>query len=311
MLEIRLFGAGQLHINGTQPGGFPNHQAFLLLCYLLLNRRYPLQRESLAAVFWGDCSTSASRKALRNALWRLRQAFSSVGASADDYLAIHETSIAFCPMQPYWFDVESFENVAGSYQDVEGQDLTDTQAGELESASELYKGDLLESVYDDWCLHDRERLRLLHLNVLGKLVTYYGSHGQFEHGLACGERILSSDPVREKTHRSMMWLHWLAGNRAAALAQYKRCAQVLKEELGVAPMEQTQQLYKQMLHGTFDPAYWPLHREAPAGHPAAVDETNQQLIEHAMQKLRQIQAMIDAANAELYHIEHAMRQAAL
>jgi DNA-binding SARP family transcriptional activator len=308
MLEIRLFGAGQaLHCD--QPlTGFPSQQSCLLLCYLLLNRQHPQHRERLAAVFWGDCPTRAARKHLRNALWRMRQALQLIGAEPDEYLLISDKSVSFLRSSSYWLDVEAFETTVMRKQDLPGQELTPERAARLEAAVELYAGDLLEGVYEDWCLHDRERLRLMYLSALDKLLVYHGANGAYERGLAYGERILARDKTREKVHRRMMRLYALAGARNAALAQYKLCAQILREELGIPPMERTRRLYEQLLQEAFIPSSWPRAPDTPDGSRSQLDETSP-LAAHALEKLQRLQALVEEAGTELRHIERLISRA--
>lgn len=311
MLELKLFGTGQAGYCGRPLAGFPNQQPCLLLCYLLLNRQYPHHRERLAAVFWSEHSTHGSRKYLRNALWRLRQTFQSVGAAPDDYLSVSDDSISFLTSSHYWLDTEIFETTIAKCQDLPGQDLTPGSAADLEAAVELYAGDLLEGIYEDWCLYDRERLSLMHLNALTKLMAFHGVNGTYERGLACGERILARDNTREKIHRRMMRLYWLSGDRNAALVQYKRCVQILREELDISPMDQTRQLYQDMLHNQFDPASWPIHRDDPLPASMGPDESVQPLAEHALEKLYRLQIIIDETSTELHHIERLISKALL
>ncbi len=311
MLELKLFGTGQACYLGRPLPGFPSQQASLVLCYLLLNRHHPHHREQLAAVFWSDYPTHTSRKYLRNALWRLRQALQAVNASPDSYLAISDDSVSFLTSSLYALDVETFEETVSPYQDVSGGSLTAEQAASLERAASSYGGDLLEGIYEDWCLYDRERLSLLHLSVLGKLVVFHATHGTCERGIAYGERILAHDNTREKVHRQLMCLHWLAGDRNAALAQYKRCAQILREELGIPPMKQTKLLYEQMLHNRFDPATWPGHHSAPSSGLDEPGGSMQPLAEHALQKLQHLQAMIEETGTELRHVERLISKALL
>ena len=47
---------------------------------------------------------------------------------------------------------------------------------------------------------------------------------------------LLTDPARERTHRRLMRLKYLAGYRAEALRQYDRCAAILQEEFGCFPL---------------------------------------------------------------------------
>jgi DNA-binding SARP family transcriptional activator len=55
------------------------------------------------------------------------------------------------------------------------------------------------------------------------------------------------DELAEDVHRQLMILHVLAGDRPAAIQQYKRCATVLQRELGVDPLPETKAVYEAML----------------------------------------------------------------
>ena len=308
MLQMRLFGRGQARYSNSILAGFPSQQAYLVLCYLLLNRHHACYREQLAAVFWGEYPTPTSRKYLRNALWRLRNGLQSAGAHADEYLSVTDNSIAFLPSSHYWLDVEVFENTVERYRDLAGSELKPEQAADLEKALDLCTGGLLETVYEDWCLYERERLSLMHLNVLSKLMDFHGVNGTYERGLAYGERILAHDNTREKVHRQMMWLYWLLGNRSAALAQYKLCTQILRDILGVAPMEETTSLCREIRHGASVSADWkpPNGLSTPQSKP---DESDHLLAEQTLQRVHRLQATIEVISTELCHLERQLSKA--
>jgi hypothetical protein len=82
------------------------------------------------------------------------------------------------------------------------------------------------------------------LSILDKLMVYCEAHGKYETGINYGMRILGFDRARERTHQSLMRLHYLSGDRTAALRQYTRCEQALLEELSVSPANHTQELYE-------------------------------------------------------------------
>ncbi len=50
------------------------------------------------------------------------------------------------------------------------------------------------------------------------------------------------DPLREHAHRRLMRLHYLRGDRAAALAAYERLRELLGRELGTAPDRESREL---------------------------------------------------------------------
>jgi DNA-binding SARP family transcriptional activator len=304
MLTVKLFGPGEASYAGRALAGFPHQQSLLLLCYLLLNPHYPHHRDQISTLFWGEYPSQISRKYLRNGLWKLRQILEATGIPCDDYLLVSDESVAFISTSRYWTDVEAFEKRIQACQDTTGSHLTAQQAEGLEAAVNLYTGDLLVGVYDDWCIYERERLCLHYLSALGKLMAFYEQQGQYERGLACGNSILVRDNTRENVHGRMMRLHWLLGNRHAALAQYKRCAQVLREELGIAPMKETTAAYLQMLNLQYRPY------ERPAqGEPAHAGGANQPSVESALVKLQHLQSVIEEAGRELRYLESLINAA--
>ncbi|MCL7455081.1 MAG: ABC transporter substrate-binding protein, partial [Anaerolineae bacterium] len=56
-------------------------------------------------------------------------------------------------------------------------------------------------------------------------------------------------PLLEEAHQQMMRLLVYDGQRGAALAQYEACQEILAEELGVEPSEETTSLYKEIQAG--------------------------------------------------------------
>jgi DNA-binding SARP family transcriptional activator len=309
MLKLELFGIGQARHSDQPLAGFPNQQCHHLLCYLILNRQSVHHRGRLAAVFWGEYPTTDSRKYLRNAIWRLRNALQSAGAPAEKYLSITEDSVSFSDSSPYWLDVEDFETTISQYQDIKGQELTPEQAAHLEKAIELYVGDLLEGVYEDWCLYDRERLRILHLNTLNKLVVFHELNGTYERGLGYGKQILALDPARERVHRQVMRIYWLLGDHNEALAQYKQCAQILRQELGIPPKERTRLLYQEMVGNQFNPAGWSVPRDYLRPDRFEQNESIQSLASHVLPRLHRLRAITEETSTELSQIERLIRKA--
>ncbi|MDX1520984.1 MAG: BTAD domain-containing putative transcriptional regulator [Anaerolineae bacterium] len=311
MLKINLFGTGQATYKGQALPGFPTQQASLLFCYLLLNP-HSHHRERLAAVFWPDLSADASRKNLSQTLWRLRHTCKAVNIPDNAYLLISNDHIAVDTAGDYWLDTEVFAATINRYQDITGPQLRPDQAEELDQAVQLYTGELLEGIYQDWCLYDRERLNLMYLDTLGKLMIFHERNSAYELGLNCGEKILAYDNTRERIHQQMMRLHWMAGNRSAALAQYKRCVQILRDELGIAPMLETTQLHQQMISNSFsleagaavptDTAFAPLVQS---------DESLRQFAEHSLQRLTRLQAIMEETSLEIRSLERLIKHTLL
>ena len=296
MLKIHLFGSGKAIHDDVSLGGFPGRQAGLLLCYLVLNRTQPQSRERLAAVFWEDLPTHTARKYLRNALWRLKSGLDAIGLRHEDLLAVEEDQIGVGDPAAWWLDVEQFERAVANSQKTVPQALSRQQRFELEEAVALYRGDLLDGIYEDWTLYERERLRLLYLNVRQKLLLHYTHLGRYDEALAHGAGLLAIDPAREKIHRQMMRLHALTGDRNAALAQFKRCKQLLRDELNLPPMNETRRLYRQIKENRFEIEEAPDLSELGTADPVILS------------RLKSLQKLAGKIKAEVQSLEKLLSQ---
>lgn len=244
-LSVCLFGKLRIRRDGRVMGEFACGKPQELLCYLLLHRAAPLPRESLATLLWGDNSTAQSGQYLRQSLWKLQTRLNSQPDPSHILLIDHD-SVRFNPQADLWLDVAAFEQAFAPVHGVPGQQLGEPEAQALQTAVELYQGDLLEGWYQDWCLCERERLRNLYLAMLHKLMGYCEARGQYEQGVSYGETILRYDHAQERAHRAMMRLRYQSGDRTSALRQYAHCTAALQEEFGVAPGKLTTTLYQQI-----------------------------------------------------------------
>ena len=201
----------------------------------------------LASVLWPETTTVLSKKSLRQALWQLQTALGSQSeAISERILVVDPEWIQLNARADLWLDVAALEYASGITQNIPGAELDNQQALVLQQAVQLYQGPLLEGWYNDWCILERERLQTLYLAMLDKLMGYSEVHHDYETGLQYGMRIMCYDRARERTHRRLMRLHYLNGDRAAALRQYEQCAAALEDELGVGPSKPTVALYEQI-----------------------------------------------------------------
>ena len=246
-LTVRLLGKPVVQRGSQNVDGLHSSKAQELFCYLLLNRGRPHMRESLATLLWSDAPASISRKYLRQALWQLHLAYTDdANGEKHRVFVIEGDSVQLESPAPFWLDVDVFERAALEVQGLCGEALDADNAGRLDEAVSLYRGDLLDGWYFDWCVCERERLQCMYLSMLDKLMACAEVSGAYEKGLAYGEQILKHDRARERTYQRMMRLQCLAGDRAGALRQFQRCSVSLDEELGVRPSRQTLEIYQKI-----------------------------------------------------------------
>lgn len=241
-----LLGRFSARIDSTDIPGLTGRKLQELLSYLLLFRAKPHRREILADTLWGGISTAQSKKYLRQTLWQLHRILGDQQRSPDPFLLVNPDWIQINEQAGVWLDVAEVELAFEAARGREGEELDPELAAVLDRAIRLYRGELLEGWYQDWCVFERERLKAMYLTMVEKMLGYHELHRQVDEGLLCGERILRHDRAHERTHWRLMRLRYLAGDRTGAMRQYEACAAALREELDVAPSERTSTLYEQI-----------------------------------------------------------------
>jgi DNA-binding SARP family transcriptional activator len=291
-LHVRLFGKLVVHDGGRVLEGLDAYRAQELFCYLLLYRNHPHHRERLAELLWSDSPTVQARKYLRQALWQLQAALDAQPLSSRLLLAEADW-VQLTAGDELWLDVAIFEHAFALVRGVRGQELDAQRAQAVREAVQLYQGDLLQGWYQDWCLRERERLQDMYLAMLDKLMEYAEVQGDYDAGVMYGALVMRYDHARERTHRQLMRLHYLSGNRTAAMRQYERCVAALRDELDVPPAQRTVQLYEQIRADELDASPAPIARTAPVS-----DATVARLLE-AFNYLRQLQTVLDEVQRQV------------
>ncbi len=303
-LRVRLFGKFSTQRNEHELGGLQPGKVKELLSYLLLHRDRAHPREILASLLWGDCTTAQSRKYFRQALWQLQQALHDPSRTVQDrILNVDGESVCLNSEAELWLDVAVFEKAFAPVRGIPGEQMDEEQGQSLREAVSLYRGDLLEGWFQDWCLYERERVQNIYLAMLDKLMGYCEVNRDYENGLKYGELLLHQDRARERTYARLMRLEYLSGDRAGALRQFQRCVTALQEELGVKPAKRTVEVYEQIRADQLES----LHSSAadPKSSPAVSPPLPSLL--HRLRKLRSLLLKVQhRVQQDIQAVEHAL-----
>ncbi|MEO8125313.1 MAG: AAA family ATPase, partial [Burkholderiales bacterium] len=90
--------------------------------------------------------------------------------------------------------------------------------------------------------------RDLRNGALAEAATACEKSGAVARGLVYAQRLIDADPFAEHAHRRLMRLHYLRGDRAAAIATFERFERSLKDELGTRPSAETIELMATIEH---------------------------------------------------------------
>jgi tetratricopeptide (TPR) repeat protein len=159
-----------------------------------------------------------------------------------DYLITDSNSVQFDPASPFWLDVIEFEKRVNN---------DAAKPADLAAAVELYRGDLLEGFYDDWCIEERYRLESLYLKALRRLMDWHEAHGDAREVLAYAQKYLARDPLMEDVHIAAMRSFVTLGDLAGARRQWQICCETRQHELHAPPSSEMLQQAENLLGAYF------------------------------------------------------------
>lgn len=248
-LKIRCLGGLEVRDGDDVVVGFESRKVRALLAYLVCQPDRGFTRDHLSGLFWPDRGADAARRNLRQALYNIKTVVSAALSDEPLILAVQDR-VQLAPGVDRWLDVEAFDEAIE-----QGTRDGGANSHHLAGAVRLYQGDFLSDIllkddtpFDDWLAAERQRLRERMVTALRFLVEGYLRRGETRLGIQYAQRLVSLDTLSEEAHRYLIRLYAQSGRRSQALDQYAGLVSLLERELGVEPLEETQQLYDTILH---------------------------------------------------------------
>ena len=235
-LSIRLLGRLDVAADGT-PIRIGGRHAQALIGLLAIKPRLRL-RDTIAAELWPDIDGPCAAS-LRQALWLIRSSFAAAGLTADAWLEADQDTLGIRRDVDLDLDADRFDRLTAG-----------AVADEAEQALELYAGDLLEGLGHECFAAERERLSDVYEDLLVAV-----AHERLERGDVAGARraateLLARDPLREEAHTALIALYGRSGSRSQVVRQYRRLCGILRSELSVTPLPETDAAYRAALTAT-------------------------------------------------------------
>jgi LuxR family maltose regulon positive regulatory protein len=248
-LRASFFGHFEIFCNGEVVSLGRNGKALTILKYLLADRSRPVSQDHLMGWLWPHSNLKKARWSLNSAIHILRKLLSSCpsGATAK-YIVLKEGYYHLCPTVRVETDVDEFDAHSEQGRRLEKANRTEEAAAEYERAVELYRGDyLIENLYEDWTMVERERLSDAYVDMLGRLAVHYMESGRLQESIRACYKLLEKDRCHEDSYRLLMRYYASLGLRSRALRHYRLCKEVLEQEYGTAPSPETQALHRSIV----------------------------------------------------------------
>ncbi|MCS6888440.1 MAG: hypothetical protein NZQ09_09540 [Chloroflexus sp.] len=252
--HIQLLGGFDVRRDGVSlSGAFQTDSARLLFAWFCFHQGQAARRETLAALLWPDRPQNAAQNTLRVTLSRIRQAL------GNDQNVLRTDAAAVTLELPGAWQIDALQ-VAQAAEAVRTHPHRSAAGcpscqARLHEAAALYRGAFLAGISPEsepflaWATHQGEIMHRAALEVFGHLAERALRERDWPAAQNYASKQLQLEPWHEAAQRQLMLALAQQGQRAAALAQYQSCCDILQREFGIEPEAETQQLAESIRAG--------------------------------------------------------------
>lgn len=230
------------------PDAWTLSRALRILCFIASHHNHRATKDAIVEAFWPDSRVEDIDKNFWPTISYIRRALNSNQEVRKNFIRYRESAYYFSPEFNYLLDNEEFERLIALAHERRREGDWEGFATRSRQATELYRGDFLEEIYDNWVREPRAYYQSLYFTTLKELADHHSRAGEYEQSVACAKMILNRDSYREDVHRHLMDSYARLGNRAALREQFDNLKTLLREELGVDPLPETVMTYKRLMN---------------------------------------------------------------
>ena len=241
--RIYLCGPLVATLEGRDVGGLlQGPQARLAFAYLILNRDRDVERERLVGALWPDRLPADPDTALSAILSKMRKVLGPAELTGRSVVRI------VLPAGT-WIDIDAATEAMHRAEGAISRGLHHEAWSPARVTLHITRRGFLRGLEGPWIDAERERVNELYLRSLecyGESCLGIGGT-EIDGARRCGRALVSGSPYRESGYRILMRALEVEGNPAEALRVYESLRTKLRDELGVSPGPETQQVHQAIL----------------------------------------------------------------
>jgi LuxR family transcriptional regulator, maltose regulon positive regulatory protein len=213
------------------------------LFFFLLESGHSLSKERIIAALWPERDDTCNQK-LHTTVYHLRKLLGEVCLVSDGRGYRLDLSARYG--KNVWHDVALFQQHSVKAKEALAARNDELGHAEFSAMTSLYRGDYVQSFYNDWCGFQRDTLKMSYLDAHHQLARIAWRREQFDESALHWQHMLAIDACLEDAHHGLMRCYLSQGKRGLALRQYRRCVEVLRREFGVKPGIAMQELFQHL-----------------------------------------------------------------
>jgi LuxR family maltose regulon positive regulatory protein len=248
-LTIKTFGFVEIFRDKSKPfaaDAWTTKRARDIFCYIATSKHRRVDKEVLIDAFWGDDDLAAIEKNFHPTISHIRKALNSNQSFKQNFLVFRDGAYQLNPELSYSIDTEEFDAAVSEAEKAKREKDAESFRENLEKANEIYRGEFMAGVYEDWAEERRGFYAEQHSRVLNALAKLAFTDKSWSSALKFAGEILKNDPFREDAHRLIMKVFAAQGKRSSVVEQFETLQNLLKKELGVAPAPETRKIFQEL-----------------------------------------------------------------
>ena len=214
--------------------------------FLVSERHRPVSKEELISVVWPGKPPRGADAALSVILSKLRSTFKKV-APRSDSIEMRSGAIHMKLPSDVWVDLE---HAGHAIDEAEGalrsRDLRRAWSHAV-GVSVIARRAFLPGDEAPWIEARRAKLRALLVRGLHILSELTATNGEHALAVQYASEMIELQPFHETGYRHLMQMHAQMGNRAEALRVFGKCRELLRDELGADPSQETERVFLEIL----------------------------------------------------------------
>jgi ATP/maltotriose-dependent transcriptional regulator MalT/DNA-binding SARP family transcriptional activator len=248
-LTIKMLGPVEVVRDPARPlssDAWATRRARDILCFVASRRHHRAAKDLIIDTFWGETDPTVIERNFHPTVSHIRKALNSNQTLKQNFLLYRDGDYLLNPDLAYHIDVEEFDRLVAQGEASRRERQFERCIQCYESAVEIYRGEFMQGSYDSWVDEQRSYYRKQYLQLVEALASVAQKMGDWFKSIKLAQQILNDDPFREDIHCLVMRAHAALGNKRAVREQYENLKQLLWNELGVEPVVETINTYREL-----------------------------------------------------------------